>query len=87
MGIGQDKKRQIADSFGVNKLSISPVWDFFNVLLRCFTWIEVTETKLTSHIENENISCLKIPFYCMLNTLVLVFFASFYNLQTWEEES
>ena len=32
-GIGQDKKRQIAYSFGVNKLSISPVWDFFNVLL------------------------------------------------------
>ena len=27
-GIRQDKKRQIADSFGVNKLSISPVWDF-----------------------------------------------------------
>ena len=27
-GIGQDTKRQIADSFVVNKLSISPVWDF-----------------------------------------------------------
>ena len=35
--IRQDKKRQIADSFGVNKLSISPVWDFFNVLLPDFT--------------------------------------------------
>ena len=38
-GIGQDKKRQIADSFGVNKLSISPVWDF--LMCYCVTLLEL----------------------------------------------
>ena len=85
-GIRQDKKRQIADSFGVNKLSISPVWDF---LMSCY----LTLLKLRSPRQNWPVALKVKTFYVgkfiFTVCLILCFWFSLpaFNLQTWKEES